>query len=153
VLLALSARLEAQVAQLAALTERVEELEQRLKRDYITRRCRRATTRRGWGSVAGRGGRGGRRAASRAILVTAGHCFLIDRVTEVVNHWPERCCCRHVFSEEGREPARAPARHQVAELPTLAVGISEHRLQRLCCPDCGSRPLPVSPCSPRTPDV
>jgi cell division protein FtsB len=32
-LLALSARLEAQDAQLAALSERVEELEQRLKRD------------------------------------------------------------------------------------------------------------------------
>jgi transposase len=30
-----------------------------------------------------------------------------------------------------------PARHQVAELPPLAVEISEHRLQRLCCPDCG----------------
>jgi transposase len=31
----------------------------------------------------------------------------------------------------------AAAWHQVAELPPLAVEISEHRLQRLACPDCG----------------
>ena len=36
VLLALSARVEAQETQLAALTERLEELEQRLKRDSRT---------------------------------------------------------------------------------------------------------------------
>ena len=58
-------------------------------------------------------------------------------MTDVVEHWPERCGCGHVFGEEEREPAGAPARHQVAELPPLAVEISEHRLQRLCCPDCG----------------
>jgi hypothetical protein len=34
-------------------------------------------------------------------------------------------------------PAGSPARHQLAELPPLAVEISEHRLQRVCCPDCG----------------
>jgi len=34
-------------------------------------------------------------------------------------------------------PAGSPARHQLAELPPLAVEISEHRLQCVCCPDCG----------------
>jgi hypothetical protein len=58
-------------------------------------------------------------------------------VTDVVDHWPARCGCGHVFGEEEREPAGVPARHQVAELPPLAVAISEHRLQRVCCPDCG----------------
>ena len=31
-----------------------------------------------------------------------------------------------------------PARHQVAELPPTAVILSEHRLQRLRCPECGA---------------
>jgi transposase len=43
----------------------------------------------------------------------------------------------HANHEEEREPAGVPARHQVAELPPLAAEISEHRLQRVCCPDCG----------------
>jgi transposase len=61
----------------------------------------------------------------------------MERVTEVVDHWPQRCSCGHVFGEDEREPAGVPARHQVAELPPLAVAISEHRLQRICCPGCG----------------
>src|SRR5665648_973912 len=50
--------------------------------------------------------------------------------------------------EQGRETVVAvlleraavaePARHQVAELPPTAVILSEHRLQRLRCPDCGA---------------
>jgi transposase len=63
--------------------------------------------------------------------------FPIEQVAEVVDHWPQRCSCGHVFGEEECEPAGAPARHQVAELPPLAVEISEHRLQRVCCPACG----------------
>ncbi len=63
--------------------------------------------------------------------------FPIERVTEVVEHWPRRCGCGRVFDDGEREPSGAPARHQVAELPPLAVEISEHRLQRVCCPDCG----------------
>jgi transposase len=63
--------------------------------------------------------------------------FPLERVTEVVEHWPDRCSCGHVFGGSEREPVGAPARHQVAELPPLAVEISEHRLQRLCCPGCG----------------
>src|SRR6266540_7003591 len=51
--------------------------------------------------------------------------FPIERVTEVVEHWPRRCGCGHVFDDGEREPSGAPARHQVAELPPLAVEISE----------------------------
>jgi transposase len=136
-LIALSARLEAQDAQLAALAERVEELEQRLKRDsrnsslppshdppWLGKRGRSRGTGRKQGAQLGHVGRG------RAL-------FPIERVTEVVEHWPARCGGGHVFGEEEREPAGGPARHQVAELPPLAVEISEHRLQRVCCPDCG----------------
>jgi transposase len=136
-LVALSARLEAQDAQLAALSERVEELEQRLKRDsrnsslppshdppWLGKRGRSRGTGRKQGAQLGHSGHG------RSL-------FPIERVTEVVDHWPERCSCGHVFSDDERGLAAAPARHQVAELPPLAVEISEHRLQRVCCPDCG----------------
>jgi transposase len=137
VLLVLSARLEAQDAQLAALAERVEGLEQRLKRDsrnsslppshdppWLGKRGRSRGTGRKQGAQPGHPGHG------RAL-------FPIERVTDVVDHWPERCGCGHVFGGEECEPAGAPARHQVAELPPLAVEISEHRLQRVCCPECG----------------
>jgi transposase len=137
VLVALSARLEAQDAQLAALGERVEELEQRLRRDsrnsslppshdppWLGKRGRSRGTGRKQGAQPGHPGHGR-------------ELFPIERVTEVVDHWPQRCGCGHVLGEEEREPAGAPARHQVAELPPLAVEISEHRLQRVCCPDCG----------------
>jgi transposase len=132
--LALSARLEAQDAQLAALAEWVEELEQRLKRDsrnsslppshdppWLGKRGRSRGTGRKQGGQPGhpRHGRG---------------LFPIERVTEVVDHWPQRCNCSHVFGVEEREPSGVPAR--VAKLPPLAVEISEHRLQRLCCPSC-----------------
>ncbi len=136
-LVALSARLEAQDAQLAALSERVEELEQRLKRDsrnsslppshdppWLGKRGRSRGTGRKAGAQPGHPGHG------RSL-------FPIERVTDVVDHWPERCSCGHVFADDEREPVAAPARHQVAELPPLAVEISEHRLQRLCCPACG----------------
>jgi transposase len=137
VLLALATRLEAQDTQLAALAERVEELEQRLKRDsrnsslppshdppWLGKRGRSRGTGRKPGGQPGHPGHG------RGL-------FPIERVTDVVDHWPQRCSCGHVFAEEEREPSGPPARHQVAELPPLAVEISEHRLQRLCCPDCG----------------
>ncbi len=136
-LVALSARLEVQDAQLAALSERVEELEQQLKRDsrnsslppshdppWLGKR------RRSRGTGRKQGGQPGHLGHGRSL-------FPIERVTDVVDHWPERCSCGHVLGEEEREPAGAPARHQVAELPPLAVEISEHRLQRVCCPDCG----------------
>jgi transposase len=136
-LMALSARLESQDAQLAALSERVEELEQRLKRDsrnsslppshdppWLGKRGRSRETGRKQGGQPGHVGHG------RSL-------FPIEHVTEVVDHWPERCSCGHVFVDDKCEPVAPPARHQVVELPPLAVEISEHRLQRLDCPDCG----------------
>lgn len=137
VLLALSARLEAQDAQLSKLAERVGGLEQRLKRDshnsslppsqdppWAAKRGRsRGTGRK-------RGGQPGHTGHGRSL-------FPIERVSEVVDHWPQRCSCGHVLGEDDQKPSGAPARHQVAELPPLAVEISEHRLQRVCCPSCG----------------
>ena len=87
-LLALSARLEAQDAQLAALADRVEELEQRLKRDWrnsslppshdppwLGKRGRSRGTGRTQGGQPGHVGHG------RALFAT-------EPVREVVDHWP-----------------------------------------------------------------
>ena len=62
----------------------------------------------------------------------------LEAVDAVIDHWPARCACGHRFSETERRPIGQPARHQVAELPAIAVILSEHRLQRLRCPDCGA---------------
>lgn len=60
-------------------------------------------------------------------------------VDEVVEHWPARCGCGHVFCEREHRPAGEPARHQVEELPALTVSVIEHRAHRLCCPRCGKK--------------
>ena len=59
-------------------------------------------------------------------------------VDELIDYWPASCGCGHVFVEEERVAAREPARHQVEELPQIAVRVTEHRCQRVRCPDCGS---------------
>src|SRR5712691_8452985 len=55
----------------------------------------------------------------------------LERVDELVEHWPERChACAHAFGADERIDAAAPQRHQVAELPPIAVTLTEHRLRR-----------------------
>jgi transposase len=80
-----------------------------------------------------------------------------EQVEEVVEHWPERCrSCAHVFGEPERIDAAEPWRHQVAELPPIAVRVTEHRLHGVCCPECATRTraelprrVPGSPFGPR----
>lgn len=59
-----------------------------------------------------------------------------EAVDRVVDHWPARCGCGRCFADEDEE-AGEPARHQVAELPEIAVAVIEHRMHRRLCPDCG----------------
>jgi transposase len=59
-------------------------------------------------------------------------------VDEVIEHWPERCGCGHVFSVAEHRGMGEPARHQVEELPAITVRVIEHRAQRVCCPECGA---------------
>jgi transposase len=62
-----------------------------------------------------------------------------ERVDEIVEHWPKRCpACAYVFAEWERVDAAERARHQVAELPPIAVRVTEHRLHRLRCPVCAA---------------
>jgi len=121
------------------LEARVEKLEEQLRRSSRNSSLPpsqdppSAPPRRGGpGSGRARGGQPGHEGKSRPLLP-------LERVDEVVEHWPERCrACAHVFSEEERVEAAAVQRHQVAELPSIAVTVSEHRLHRLRCPLCAA---------------
>ena len=79
---------------------------------------------RGKGSGRKRGGQPGHEGRYRRLLPP-------EQVDEIVEHWPERCrSCAHVFAEAERVDAAEPSRHQVAELPPIAVRVTEHRLHR-----------------------
>ncbi len=84
------------------------------------------------GSDRQRGGQPGHEGKNRPLLP-------LERVDEVIEHWPQRCrACAHVLGEEERVDATAPQRHQVSELPPIAVTVTEHRLHRLRCPACAA---------------
>ncbi|MGA8353463.1 MAG: IS66 family transposase [Solirubrobacteraceae bacterium] len=76
------------------------------------------------------GGQPGHEGKGRDLLP----CWAVD---EVVEHWPDRCGCGHVFADLERGSVREPARHQVEELPRIATVVVEHQCQRLRCPECG----------------
>jgi transposase len=138
VLVALSERVAAQDVRIAKLAARVEDLERRLSRNSrnsslppsqdppsAPERKKSPFSGRSQGAQPGHPGHG------RPLQP-------IESVDWVADHWPERCGCGHVFSGVEREPVSEPARHQVSELPEIAIVVSEHRLQRLRCPDCGA---------------
>jgi transposase len=61
-----------------------------------------------------------------------------DRVDTSFEHWPQRCRrCDRVFRAVELIEDDAPRVLQVAELPPLAVVITEHRLHRVAC-ECGT---------------
>lgn len=76
------------------------------------------------------GGQPGHEGKNRTLLP-------LERVDEVVDHWPERChACARLFTENERVDVATPQRHQLSELPPIAVRVTEHRLHRLRCPEC-----------------
>jgi transposase len=62
--------------------------------------------------------------------------WAVDRVIE---YWPERCGCGHIFAEGERLAMGEPVRWQVEELPITQVQITEHRAQRVRCRGCGEQ--------------
>ncbi|MCA1698226.1 MAG: IS66 family transposase [Actinobacteria bacterium] len=84
------------------------------------------------GSGRAHGGQPGHEGKGRPLLP-------LEQVDEVRDHWPERCqACAHLFAEDERVDGAPPQRHQVAELPPIAVTVAEHRLHRLRCPACAA---------------
>jgi transposase len=146
VLLALSAQNERLGAQVESLTarvarqdERIAQLERRLNRSSRNSSqppsgdAPGAPPRRGKDSSGRRqGGQPGHEGKGRPLLPA----WAVD---EVVDHWPDRCDCGHVFDEDERVAVGDPVRHQVEELPVITVAVTEHRCQRVCCPGCGRR--------------
>lgn len=128
-------RLEKRVAQ---QDERIAKLEQQLKRSSrnssqppsvdppSTPPRQRSPTGRKQGAQAGHEGKG------RRLLP-------ISAVDEIVEHWPTSCDCGHVFGQADRVADGEPARHQVEELPVMAVRVTEHQAHRVRCPGCGTR--------------
>src|SRR5450756_1708897 len=141
-LAAQNALLRREVAELSEANRRLEirvaDLEERLNRNSrnsstppsqdppgVPERRRAPTSERSQGAQPGHPGRGR-------------HLAPIASLDELIDHWPRRCRCGHVFCPTERAALGEPARHQVAELPPTAVLLSEHRLQRLRCPACGA---------------
>ncbi|MBU2603190.1 MAG: transposase [Actinobacteria bacterium] len=76
------------------------------------------------------GGQPGHQGKNRKLLP-------LERVDEVHDHWPQHCTqCGHAFLTGERADAAPVYRHQLCELPSIAVTVTEHRLHRLRCPQC-----------------
>jgi Family of unknown function (DUF6444) len=87
---------------------------------------------RGKGSGRKQGGQQGHEGRYRRLLPP-------EQVDEIVEYWPDRCrSCAYEFVEVDRVEAAEPSRRQVSELPPIAVRVSEHRLHRVCCPECAA---------------
>jgi transposase len=149
VVVAVLLRMDEQIRRLSVRVERQEEriagLERKLARSSRNSSSPPsqdppgASPRRGKGpSGRAPGGQSGHEGHGRELLPAS----LVD---DVVEHWPERCGCGHVFSEGDRVSVREPGRYQVEELPLLAVKVTEHRCQRVRCPGCGSERSGVLP--------
>jgi transposase len=66
-------------------------------------------------------------------------------VDEVIEHWPFRCECGHVFVAGELLGMGEPMRHQIEELPVIADRVIEHRCPRVYCPGCGERTRALLP--------
>jgi len=128
--------------EIAALRERVEELERRQNRGSgnssmppssdppMTRQQRRALAReRAKASQRKPGGQPGHEGKSRELAAP-------DRVDERFEHLPRACECGHCF-DGTEERLGEPVTHQKWELPRVEPLVFEHRLHRLVCPGCG----------------
>ena len=80
-------------------------------------------------------GRAGSGAGSTGTRAGTGGCFRPSRSTRSSSIGPSAAAsCAHVFAEAERVDAAAPSRRQVAELPPIAVRVTEHRLHRVLLP-------------------
>jgi hypothetical protein len=139
VLLRMDAQIQALSERVAKQEERIAQLERRLGRNSRnssqppsadpprtpSRRSKDASGRKP-------GGQPGHEGKGRPLLPA----WAVD---EFVDHWPTECECGHAFSQAELVAVDAPARHQVEELPPITVMVTEHRCQRVRCPDCSRR--------------
>lgn len=150
VVVAVLLRMDAQIQRLekrvAQQDERIAQLERRLGRSSRNSSqppsadLPSAPPRRGKGpSGRAQGAQSGHEGKGRELLPSSA-------CDEVIVHWPSRCDCGREFSEGELVAVGDPVRHQVEELPRLAVTVTEHQCPRVRCPGCGRRrraPLPA----------
>jgi transposase len=133
----LTAQVETLSARVARQDERIAQLERRLNRssrnssqppsqDPPSAPPGRSKDRSG----RARGAQSGHEGSGRELLPACA-------VDEVIERWPTRCSCGHVFSCDERRPSGEPVRHQIEELPVISARVIEHRAQRVRCPRCG----------------
>lgn len=146
VLLELSAQNERLMAQVDALTARVAKQEERIAQlERKTKRSSRNSSQPPSADPPAAPPRRGKDPSGRKQGAQPGHegrgrpLLAAWAVDEFVEHWPTACACGHVFCEGELVADGDPARHQVEELPPITVTVTEHRRQRVCCPDCGRR--------------
>lgn len=61
-----------------------------------------------------------------------------DQMNEFRHHYPDCCSgCGREFEEQEKTPGETFGRHQVADLPPVAIIYTEHRTHHLPCPGCG----------------
>jgi transposase len=152
VLLALSAqnaRLEAQVEKLTARVarqdERIAQLERTVKRSSRNSSQPPSSDPPGKAQKRSKDPSGRKQGAQRGHEGKGRPLLPAWAVDEVVEHWPAGCGCGHVFAETERVSAGQPARHQVEELPVMAVTVIEHQCQRVRCPGCAATVTGVLP--------
>jgi len=136
-------RLEQRVAR---QDERIAQLERRLNRSSRNSSAPPSSDPPGRAPTRGKDRSGRKRGAQPGHEGHGRELLPVCAVDEVIDYWPGRCACGHVFSDDERRAAGEPARHQVEELPPLTVAVIEHRAQRVRCPACGARadaPLPA----------
>lgn len=140
------------LGEIAKLQERVARIEEQSRRDSRnsssppsqdppkTRAERRAQARKkakAWskreGETREQGAQPGHKGSGRKLLPE-------DQVDEIVDHYPDACGgCGREFTEDELRPGERFGRHQVAELPPIAVIYTEHRTHHLPCPGCGKQ--------------
>lgn len=140
-LLELSARHERQIARLEARVERLEERLRESSSNSSKPPSAEASSsrpqRERFPGARKPGAQPGHEGTTRQLVADS-------EVAEVLEHWPARCAGCGEGLRPG-EPAGGPHRHQVFELPPIAVRVSEHRAHALDCPDCGKRTRALLP--------
>jgi transposase len=139
VLLELSAQNERLQGQVERLTTRVEKLERELAKNSRNSSQPPSADPPGAPSRRGRDRSGRKQGAQRGHEGKGRELLPTSAVDEVIVHWPGRCECGHDFAAEELVAVGAPMRHQVEELPRLAVTVTEHQSPRVRCPSCGKR--------------
>lgn len=134
-LVELAARYERQVTRLEA---RIERLEEKLRENSRNSSrppsadppAKRSQPERSL-SPRKQGGQPGHEGTTRKLVAEA-------ELDEIVDHWPERCSgCGQDFVASEHAVGGAPRCHQVTEVPSIVVAVTEHRAHALRCRGCG----------------